>query len=232
MENNRTPAIEFRNFSFQYFSQAEPTLHGIDLTIYEGEKVLIVGPSGSGKSTLGNCVNGLIPFSYPGTIEGSLRVCGSETQQESIFALSQHVGTVLQDPDGQFIGLSVGEDIAFALENECMKQGEMKQIVARTAALVDMDKLLSASPFELSGGQKQRVSFAGVMARCGLLLFDEPLRTSTPPPQDRHRPIDRIPERSKTVIIIEHRLEDRPIPSRSTASSTYRTVYRCRHARG
>lgn len=211
MENNRTPAIEFRNFSFQYFSQAEPTLHGIDLTIYEGEKVLIVGPSGSGKSTLGNCVNGLIPFSYPGTIEGSLRVCGSETQQESIFALSQHVGTVLQDPDGQFIGLSVGEDIAFALENECMKQGEMKQIVARTAALVDMDKLLSASPYELSGGQKQRVSFAGVMVHdVDVLLFDEPLANLDPATgKTAIDLIDRISrEYHKTVIIIEHRLED------------------------
>ena len=138
MESNRKPVVEFRDFSFQYFSQAEPTLHDINLTIYEGEKVLIVGPSGSGKSTLGNCINGLIPFSYPGEIKGSLEVCGIETQKASIFALSQHVGTVLQDPDGQFIGLSVGEDIAFALENECVQQAKMKEVVQSAAALVDL----------------------------------------------------------------------------------------------
>ncbi len=211
MENSRKPVIEFRDFSFQYFSQAEPTLHDINLTIYEGEKVLIVGPSGSGKSTLGNCVNGLIPFSYPGEMKGSLVVCGIETKNSSIFSLSQHVGTVLQDPDGQFIGLSVGEDIAFALENECVKQTEMKEIVSRAAALVDMDTLLNASPFELSGGQKQRVSFAGVMVHeVEALLFDEPLANLDPATgKTAIDLIDRIyQDFKKTVVIIEHRLED------------------------
>jgi len=211
VESNRRPVVEFCDFSFQYFSQAEPTLHDINLTIYEGEKILIVGPSGSGKSTLGNCVNGLIPFSYPGTVQGNLRVCGKETQKESIFNLSKHVGTVLQDPDGQFIGLSVGEDIAFALENECMKQSEMKEIVERTAALVDMDQLLSSSPYELSGGQKQRVSFAGVMVHdVDLLLFDEPLANLDPATgKTAIDLIDRISkDYHKTVVIIEHRLED------------------------
>ncbi len=211
MELNRKPVIEFRDFSFQYFSQAEPTLHDINLTIYEGEKVLIVGPSGSGKSTLGNCINGLIPFSYPGEMQGSLTVCGIETKQSSLFALSQHVGTVLQDPDGQFIGLSVGEDIAFALENECVKQGEMKEVVRKTAAMVNMDGLLSASPFELSGGQKQRVSFAGVMVHeVEALLFDEPLANLDPATgKTAIELIDQIyQDYHKTVVIIEHRLED------------------------
>ncbi len=211
MENSRKPVVEFSDFSFQYFSQAEPTLHEINLTIYEGEKVLIVGPSGSGKSTLGNCINGLIPFSYPGEIKGSLKVCGIETKKSSIFALSQHIGTVLQDPDGQFIGLSVGEDIAFALENECVQQAKMKEIVRSTAALVDMDGLLNASPFELSGGQKQRVSFAGVMVHeVEALLFDEPLANLDPATgKTAIDLIDRISEDyHKTVVIIEHRLED------------------------
>ncbi len=211
MESDRKPVVEFRDFSFQYFSQAEPTLHGINLTIYEGEKVLIVGPSGSGKSTLGNCINGLIPFSYPGEIKGSLKVCGIETKESSIFSLSQHVGTVLQDPDGQFIGLSVGEDIAFALENECVKQGEMKAAVKKTAAMVHMDGLLNASPFELSGGQKQRVSFAGVMVHdVEALLFDEPLANLDPATgKTAIELIDQIyRDYHKTVVIIEHRLED------------------------
>ena len=90
-------------------------LKNINLTIYEGEKVLIVGPSGSGKSTLSNCINGLVPFSNEGEISGSLKVKGKETKEMSIFELSNSVGTVLQDPDGQFIGLTVGEDIAFKL---------------------------------------------------------------------------------------------------------------------
>jgi energy-coupling factor transport system ATP-binding protein len=211
VENSRKPVVEFRDFSFQYFSQSEPTLHDINLTIYEGEKVLIVGPSGSGKSTLGNCINGLIPFSYPGEIKGSLTVCGLETKKASIFALSQHVGTVLQDPDGQFIGLSVGEDIAFALENECVKQGEMHETVRKTAAMVNMDGLLGASPFELSGGQKQRVSFAGVMVHeVEALLFDEPLANLDPATgKTAIELIDQISQDyHKTVVIIEHRLED------------------------
>ena len=211
MESNRKPIVEFRDFSFQYFSQSEPTLHDINLTIYEGEKILIVGPSGSGKSTLGNCINGLIPFSYPGEIQGSLTVCGIETKSLSLFALSQHVGTVLQDPDGQFIGLSVGEDIAFALENECMSQREMKDVVKKTAEMVNMDSLLNASPFELSGGQKQRVSFAGVMVHdVEALLFDEPLANLDPATgKTAIELIDQIyHDYNKTVVIIEHRLED------------------------
>ena len=114
------PIISFENFGFQYFSQSKPTLYDINLKIYPGEKVLIVGPSGSGKSTLGHCLNGLIPFSYKGEITGSLKVDGIETKESNIFDLSKKIGTVLQDSDGQFVGLSVGEDIAFAWENECM----------------------------------------------------------------------------------------------------------------
>ena len=177
----KKPVIEFRDFSFQYFAQAKPTLSHINLTIYEGEKILIVGASGSGKSNLGHCINGLIPFSYKGQIEGSLKVCGMETSGLDVFKLSKKVGTVLQDSDGQFIGLSVGEDIAFALENECMPLANMKQTVRKTAALVGMENFLASSPYELSGGQKQRVSFAGVMVNdVSVLLFDEPLANLDP----------------------------------------------------
>ena len=173
--------IEFEDFSFQYFSQAEPTLHGINLKIYEGEKVLVVGPSGSGKSTIGHCLNGLIPFSYHGKTGGSLKICGKETKDMNIFELSKRVGTVLQDADGQFIGLTVGEDIAFALENDRTGQEEMKETVQRVADMVDMGQLLKSSPFELSGGQKQRVAFAGVLVDdVDILLFDEPLANLDP----------------------------------------------------
>ena len=207
----KKPLIEFKDFTFQYFSQAEPTLYDINLTIYEGEKVLIVGPSGSGKSTLGHCINGLIPFSYRGEMRGSVKVSGIETKDADIFTLSKHVGTVLQDSDGQFVGLTVGEDIAFALENECTPQGEMQQTVQQVADIVDMGKLLKSSPYELSGGQKQCVAFAGVMVNnVDILLFDEPLANLDPATgKTAIDLIDNIQKQySKTVVIIEHRLED------------------------
>lgn len=203
--------IEFDHFSFQYFSQAAPTLHDINLSIYEGEKVLIVGPSGSGKSTMGHCINGLIPNSYKGEMQGSIRISGKKTTDMSIFELSKKVGTVLQDSDGQFVGLSVGEDIAFALENDCMEQQQMKETVQKVADMVDMGKLLKSSPYELSGGQKQRVAFAGVMVDdVDVLLFDEPLANLDPATgKTAIDLIDRIQrEYNKTVVIIEHRLED------------------------
>ena len=210
-ETKRKPVIQFESFGFQYFSQAEPTLHDINLTIYEGEKVLIVGPSGSGKSTIGNCLNGLIPFAYKGEITGSLKIKDKETRDMNIFELSKLVGTVLQDADGQFIGLTVGEDIAFALENDCVDLVPMRENVQRVADLVDMGQLLKSSPFELSGGQKQRVSFAGVLVDdVDILLFDEPLANLDP--ATGKTAIDLIDQvwktLNKTVVIIEHRLED------------------------
>ena len=207
----KKPVIEFKDFTFQYFSQAEPTLHNINLTIYEGEKVLIVGPSGSGKSTLGHCINGLIPYSYQGNMQGTVLVDGLDTQKASLFELSKKVGTVLQDSDGQFVGLTVGEDIAFSLENDCVPQDEMKKTVQQVADIVDMGKLLKSSPYELSGGQKQRVAFAGVrVGDVPALLFDEPLANLDPATgKTAIDLIDRIQQQyHKTVIIIEHRLED------------------------
>lgn len=210
-EKEKTPVIEFKDFGFQYFSQAEPTLHKINLTINKGEKVLLVGPSGSGKSTIGHCLNGLIPFSYKGEISGSLKIMGQETKEMDIFRLSKMVGTVLQDSDGQFIGLTVGEDVAFALENDCVQLDKMKETVQRVTDIVDMGQLLKSSPYELSGGQKQRVSFAGVMVDdVDILLFDEPLANLDPATgKTAIDLIDRVwRDQEKTVIIIEHRLED------------------------
>lgn len=206
------PIIAFKDFNFQYFSQAEPTLFDINLTIHEGEKVLIVGPSGSGKSTLGHCINGLIPFAYNGEITGSLTIKGENTLEKSIFDLSKTVGTVLQDSDGQFVGLTAGEDIAFALENDNISYEPMHERVHRVAEMVDMDTLLGSSPFELSGGQKQRTSLAGVMVDdVDILLFDEPLANLDPATgKTAIEIIDDIQKNSgKTIIIIiEHRLED------------------------
>lgn len=206
-----TPIISFQDYGFQYMAQAKPTLYNIDLDIYPGEKVLIAGTSGSGKSTIGNCINGLIPFAYPGQKTGKLLVGGREPDKSSIFEMSHTVGTVLQDTDGQFIGLTVGEDIAFALENNCVPQDEMKEIVDRVAKLVDIDHHLQYAPHELSGGQKQRVSLAGVMVEdVKALLFDEPLANLDPAAgRTTIELIDTVHEQTgAAVIIIEHRLED------------------------
>ena len=204
------PIISFRNFSFQYNAQSEPTLHDINLDIYPGQQILIAGPSGSGKSTIGHCLNGLIPNSYHGEMKGSLIVDGIDAGKASLFDLSQKVGTVLQDSDGQFIGLSVGEDIAFALENNRVPQPEMKERVAKIAAMVDMSNLIASNPHSLSGGQKQRVSLAGVMVDdVDILLFDEPLANLDPKTGETAiELIDELAGAGKTVIIIEHRLED------------------------
>jgi energy-coupling factor transporter ATP-binding protein EcfA2 len=207
----KNPIIQFEDYTFKYRTQVEPTLYNINLTIYEGEKVLIVGPSGSGKSTLAHCINGLVPFSYTGDVSGSLTISGQKPGKEGIFGMSKLVGTVLQDPDGQFIGLTVAEDIAFALENDCIEQNEMKQKVDECAKLVGVDKLLTHSPQELSGGQKQRVSIAGVMTSpVDILLFDEPLANLDPATgKYAIELIDQIHKKTNTtVVIIEHRLED------------------------
>lgn len=207
----RKPIISFRNFSFQYRAQKRPTLTDINLEIYPGERVLIAGPSGSGKSTLAGCINGLNPFSNPGACTGTLTVDGVDAPHSSIFELSAHVGTVLQDPDGQFIGLTVGEDIAFALENSCTPQDEMHAIIRHAAELVGIENHLGYAPHELSGGQKQRVSLAGVMVdQVKILLFDEPLANIDPATgKQAIELIDEIQKKTDTtVLIIEHRLED------------------------
>ena len=205
------PIVKFENFSFRYSSNKEATLHDINLSIYPGEKVLILGASGSGKSTLCNCINGLIPFSYEGEIQGSCTVKGVETSTSSIFKLSNTVGTVMQDSDAQFVGLTVGEDVAFVMENNMMPRADMLPIIDRNLALVNMNKFVSHVPFELSGGQKQKVAIAGVFGNdVEVLIFDEPLAALDPQMgMTTVALIDELSrEENRTVIIIEHRLED------------------------
>ncbi|MBR6350843.1 MAG: ABC transporter ATP-binding protein [Firmicutes bacterium] len=205
------PVISFKNFGFKYTVQKEPTLYDIDLDIFPGQKVLIAGPSGCGKSTLASCINGLAPFSYSGEYTGSLKIKGVEARDSDIFSRSKVIGTVLQDSDAQFVGLTVAEDIAFALENDEVLVDEMRRIVAETAASVGVGTHLSHAPHEISGGQKQRVSLAGVLVDdVDVLMFDEPLANLDPATgESAIELIDEIGRKSgKTVIIIEHRLED------------------------
>ena len=207
----KEPIIQFENFGFQYTAQAEPTLYDINLTIHKGEKILIAGPSGCGKSTLAHCINGLVPNSYPGKSTGKLTVNGKNALDLGLFGLSKTVGTVLQDSDGQFIGLTVAEDIAFALENDCIPTKEMHEEVQRIADLVDVKRVLHHAPHEISGGQKQRVGLGGVLVgQVDVLLFDEPLANLDPATGKQAIVlIDEIQKRTGcAVIIIEHRVED------------------------
>ncbi|WP_045408309.1 ABC transporter ATP-binding protein [Vibrio jasicida] len=203
--------IEFSNFSFRYESLDKPTLKNINLRIEKGEKIVIIGPSGSGKSTLGQCLNGLIPHAIKGETSGQLTINGQDTAPFDMHQFTEKVGTVLQDTDSQFVGLSIGEDIAFALENQLMSNIDMYPLVKATAKMVDLEQMLDRSPHDLSGGQKQRVSLAGILVDdVDILLFDEPLAALDPKTgkktieiiDDLHR------ETGKTIIIIEHRLED------------------------
>ncbi|MBD5068640.1 MAG: ABC transporter ATP-binding protein [Lactobacillus sp.] len=205
------PIISFKDFSFQYVSQAEPTLKNINLEIYPGQKVLIAGPSGSGKSTLAKCLNGLIPNEDHGEIHGSCTINGRAITETSLFDLSFTTSTILQDSDSQFIGLTVAEDIAFALENDAVSRAEMQQIVDKWATELNLHDLLNHSPQELSGGQKQRVALAGVLVDGSpILLFDEPLANLDP--VSGHKTMQLIEQiqakTNATVIIIEHRLEE------------------------
>ena len=203
--------ISFADFSYQYTAQAEPTLYDINLQIRKGEKVLIAGPSGCGKSTLAHCINGLAPGAYPGKSTGKLTVGGKDALELGLFGLSKIVGTVLQDSDGQFIGLTVAEDIAFALENDCIPTEQMKQEVEKIARLVDVSAVLHHAPHEISGGQKQRVGLGGVMVSdVDVLLFDEPLANLDPATgKQTIALIDDIQKRTGcAVIMIEHRVED------------------------
>ena len=205
------PVIEFDNFSFKYDAQAKPTLYNLSFAIYPGEKVLILGPSGSGKSTLGQCLNGQIPNTFPGTMEGDIRIQGHSIKNASIFDLSLEVGSVLQDTDHQFVGLTVAEDLAFSLENDQVTQGEMKARVTNWAKDLGLEKLLNLAPHDLSGGQKQRVSLAGVLInQVPILLFDEPLANLDPKTgRETMELINQISHKhGLTSLIIEHRLEE------------------------
>lgn len=205
------PLIELRGCSFQYRAQAEPTLHDIDLVVRRGEKVAIVGASGSGKSTLLRVLNGMVPHHHRGTITGSVRVAGQDPAEVPLVETARVVGTVLQDSNSQFVGLSVAEDIAFSLENQQVPTDEMPERIARAARLAGIEDRLEDSPHDLSGGQKQRVAIAGVLVdEVDVLLLDEPLANLDPAAGRATVELldDLRREQGTTIVIVEHRLED------------------------
>lgn len=205
------PIISFKQFTFKYETQQKPTLIDINLDIYPGEKILILGPSGSGKSTLGNCINGLIPNHFEGNISGKCIIDNQLVTEHSIFDISKSVGTILQDSDAQFVGLSVGEDIAFSLENQAVSQVEMAQKVYHAAKIVGVSDMLNQLPYALSGGQKQRVAMAGILhENIKILLLDEPLAALDPKMGEKMvELIDQLNQKKQlTTVVIEHRLEE------------------------
>lgn len=209
MTNNRE--INFNDFTFKYKSQKDPTLKEINFTIGEAEKILVIGPSGSGKSTIAKAINGQIPNTYDGDILGEVRVCNKDIKKSSIFDLSLKVGTVLQDTDGQFVGLTVAEDIAFSLENDNVEKEEMLKEVNSWAEVLAIKDLLNQKPGELSGGQKQRVSLAGVLvSHTPILLLDEPLANLDPASGlSTMKLVDKLNKNyGCSIIVIEHRLEE------------------------
>lgn len=202
--------VSFENYTFRYAKQTEATLKNINLDIYQGETLLILGASGSGKSTLAKCLNGLIPHQFKGESQGKLLLFGKEQKEQNIFSLSNKVGSVLQDTDAQFVSISVEEDIAFSLENQNVSVQEMKEKVQQAAERVDILALLKMQPFSLSGGQKQRVSLAGVLHNnIEMLLLDEPLAALDPAMSAKTiELLHSLKQEGKTVVIIEHRLEE------------------------
>ena len=206
-----TPIIDLQHVTFKYHAQAEPTLHDVSLQIFPGEKVLIAGASGSGKTTLLRLLNGLIPHAYTGDLTGELTLNGRAILDQTLSELSLQAGTVLQDSDAQFVGLTVAEDIAFALENDHRPVAEIKQAVATWARRFGLGARLDLAPQMLSGGQKQRTAMAGVLVDDGkLLLFDEPLASLDPAAGwEAMTMIDELQAaRDLTVVIIEHRIEE------------------------
>ena len=203
-------AIEIKGLSFRYVRSEVFALKNVDLVVNEGEKLLILGPSGCGKTTLLRCINGLIPHRYRGELLGTVKVFGENVAETPIHKISLKVGTVLQDPESQFVGISVEEDVAFGLENLRFSREEMRRLVAESLSVVGLTGMEQRAPHEMSGGQKQKVALAGVLAmRPSVILFDEPLANLDPASADEILDFMDVLNREygKTIVIVEHRFE-------------------------
>ncbi len=205
------PAVTFKNVNFKYRVQSQATLHDVSFAFDYGEKIIIAGPSGSGKTTIGHLINGLIPQSFPGNLDGQILVNDQDVSKLDIFNLSFAVATVLQDTDAQFVGMTVAEDVSFLLENENIDHQTLLKKTNHWLTELNLQSVKNHHPQELSGGQKQRVSMAGVLSSDSkILLFDEPLANLDP--AAGRAAIQLISQLQKklnlTVIIIEHRLEE------------------------
>ena len=202
----KQPIVSLKGVTFQYDGQERNALNHVSFDIYEGEWLAIVGHNGSGKSTMAKLLNGL---QFPS--EGEITVCGIQLNEESIWDIRRKIGMVFQNPDNQFVGTTVQDDVAFGLENMGIPREEMVQRVEDSLRKVKMNQFLHQEPHHLSGGQKQRVAIAGVLAlRPAIIILDE--ATSMLDPRGREEVLETVralkDEKSLTVISITHDLEE------------------------
>jgi energy-coupling factor transport system ATP-binding protein len=202
----KKPIITLDNVSFQYESNEAYALKDVSFDIFEGEWLAIVGHNGSGKSTMAKLLNGL---QFPKV--GEITVCGMRLNEESVWDIRRQLGMVFQNPDNQFVGTTVQDDVAFGLENGGIPQEEMVKRVEDSLKKVKMDLFLNQEPHHLSGGQKQRVAIAGVLAlRPSIIILDE--ATSMLDPRGREEVLETVrllkEEKLLTVISITHDLEE------------------------
>lgn len=202
----KRPLVVLDNISYRYDSQQSYALNKVSFEIFEGEWLAIVGHNGSGKSTLAKLLNGL---QFPQ--EGKLIVCGYELNEETVWEVRKKIGMVFQNPDNQFVGTTVEDDVAFGLENIGIPREIMTERIADSLKKVKMDLFLDQEPHHLSGGQKQRVAIASVLAlQPAVIILDE--ATSMLDPRGREEVLKTVRElkeqRNITVISITHDLEE------------------------
>ena len=202
--------LVIENLSFRYRDREGAAIHGISFKARRGEILLIAGASGCGKTTLIRCINGLIPRSYKGELEGRSLVFGEETKSWPLSRISQKIGTVLQDPERQILGTKVLNEVAFGLENLGLPREEIFERVDEALAFLKISDLRDRETFNLSGGEKQKVALAGVLAmRPSILLLDEPLASLDPASaQDTLDTVRLLADQGMTVLMVEHRVED------------------------
>ena len=199
--------IELRNVTFSYSEEdARPALNNVSLTIQQGEWIAIIGPNGSGKSTLAKTINGLIEAN-----SGEVIIEGIPLNAETVWDVRKKIGMVFQNPDNQFVGSTVQDDVAFGLENVGIPREEMVKRVADAVAAVNMADFMDKEPARLSGGQKQRVAIAGIVALSpDIIILDE--ATTMLDPGGRHEVIETIQEikekENLTVISITHDIDE------------------------
>jgi len=205
-----TVPLSIENLSFRYRDRPGAAIEDVSFIVEPGEILLIAGASGCGKTTLIRCINGLIPRSYKGELNGRVLLSGEETRDWPLAKISQKVGTVLQDPERQILGTRVINEVAFGLENLSLERGEIYRRVDTVLELLNIAGLRDRETFNLSGGEKQKVALAGVLAmQPGVLLLDEPLASLDPASaQETLQIVRRLADGGMSVLLVEHRVED------------------------
>jgi len=206
----QSSALLVQNLNFQYHTRKELALQDVSLQVKSGEVLLLAGASGSGKTTLMRCINGLIPRTYRGEVQGTIEVFGKPVRELTMAQLSQTVGTLLQDPERQIVASYVVNEVAFGLENLALPRGEILQRVDETLAYLNITHLRDRETFQLSGGEKQKVALASVLAmRPRILILDEPLASLDPASASEALQVfRRLADDGIAVLVVEHRVED------------------------